>query len=88
MNQNKQPKALTQAELRNKLGYDPDTGLFRWRNVSKYHSEKRNQIAGCVTSWKGKKYISIRINRRREPYIIAQQGDKYERNNRKSRPVE
>lgn len=51
---------IAQGQLKNVLRYEPDTGLFYWINVSKYHSEKLNLVAGT----RNKKYIIIRINGR------------------------
>lgn len=50
---------LTQARLRALLHYDPDTGLFQWRN--RKHGRARNKThAGCVEKRIG--YASIGID--------------------------
>ena len=49
---------LTQAELKRKLHYDPETGIFIW-NISPARVVKARSIAGCVNDLG---YIRIRIN--------------------------
>lgn len=49
---------LTQAELKRKLHYDPETGLFTWK-MSPALVIKAGDVAGCVNDLG---YIRIRIN--------------------------
>lgn len=54
------------SRVRDLLEYDPDTGVMRWRNVSKYHVEKSGRVAGCsVRNHSGKRYINITIDGRK-----------------------
>ena len=52
---------LTQKELKEILNYNPDTGIFKWKNTR--NGIKKNRIAGC----KQLGYISICINHK--PYM-------------------
>ena len=48
---------VTQAELKELLNYDPDTGVFKWR-VSPRMGISVGTNAGCLSSWG---YLIIRI---------------------------
>lgn len=52
---------LTQDQLKAKLRYRPETGLFYWVRPGKFHSQRKNRVAGATN--KGG-YIVIRINTR------------------------
>lgn len=54
---------LIQSELKRKLRYDQETGIFTWIDPGKYHKEKTGKRAGCFCNNKGKKYEHIRINK-------------------------
>jgi len=53
---------LTQARLRYILDYDRDTGIFTWKNVSKYHNRLNGKIAGFIRPSRGKLYRRIKID--------------------------
>lgn len=44
LNQNS-AKTITQEELKNRMHYCQETGIFTWINCNKYHSEKNNSKA-------------------------------------------
>lgn len=55
---------ITQTELKEKLNYDPDTGIFTWINT--IHKERLNKKAGSISSDKlGKRYIKIHVGGKR-----------------------
>ena len=49
-------------ELRRSIYYCPLTGIFIWRDVSKYHRQLKNKEAGYIQNSRGKKYLKIKIN--------------------------
>ena len=44
-------------ELKEILSYDPFDGVFTWISVSKFHSEKNGNVAGCENN--GYHYVKI-----------------------------
>ena len=51
--------------LRKILNYNLSTGMFTWREVSKYHKEKLNCRAGTIKNGRNNRdYEVIRINRK------------------------
>lgn len=58
-------KGITQAILKEYLVYEPETGLFRWRNNLRYSDKRKaGTVAGCVTT---PGYIEIGILGQRCP---------------------
>ena len=52
---------LTQERLKEVLNYDPETGVFTWKNPSKY----KTQLRGKNASWKTHGYTKIGIDGKR-----------------------
>lgn len=46
------------SHLKDVLSYDQATGVFTWVSISKYHSEKNGDVAGCTIEG----YINIKID--------------------------
>lgn len=54
------------ARVRDLLDYDPETGVMRWVNVSKYHIGLNSKEAGGpVPNHNGKRYVTITIDGRK-----------------------
>ena len=58
---NKENKMLTQAELKEVLEYDPETGIFRWK-APRCTRIKVGDLAGTLT-WRG--YVRIQLDGKR-----------------------
>lgn len=60
---------MTHEELLNTFNYDPETGIFTWKNVGKNHHRKNGDVAGCVDKTtgyykvysKGRTYLGHRL---------------------------
>jgi hypothetical protein len=50
---------LEQGTLKKYLKYSKETGIFTWKNISKYHIEKNGSIAGFIAK---NGYVVIKIN--------------------------
>lgn len=50
---------IQQNEAKKVLSYCPNSGIFRWKNPSKFHAEKIGLIAGTTAFSRGKEYVSI-----------------------------
>lgn len=56
-------KNLTMEKIKNRLHYNPDTGIFIWTNPHKYHKEKLGTVAGTIRTGRGnKKYVWIGLD--------------------------
>jgi len=53
---------ITQAELKRRLSYDPETGVFVWIDVSKYHLSLNGKVAGSIRVWLNTMYRWICID--------------------------
>lgn len=60
---------LTQSKLKNLLHYDPDTGVFTWKNPAGTKT-KPGDIAGCASKHLGYRYITV-LNKRRLAHRLA-----------------
>lgn len=49
-------------ELKKRLHYNPDTGIFIWIKPSKHHSELLDKEAGTIQTSRGKSYRTIGID--------------------------
>lgn len=52
---------ITQAELKDRLTYDPDTGLFVWKTAKRITD--RGRVAGYINKPHIKEYIGIRLDK-------------------------
>jgi len=50
---------LTQSQLRHRLRYNQRTGVFTWRNPSKYRPEYKGRVAGSMD---GSGYVQIYVD--------------------------
>jgi len=55
---------INQEEIKKILEYNPETGVFIWIKVSRFHKEKTGSVAGTSQPSRGKIYIKIGINGR------------------------
>lgn len=58
-------KGIDQSELHRWFIYEPDTGLFRWREKPQRFAGKRDDIAGSMADQHGKKRRILWLQRRR-----------------------
>ncbi len=55
-------KGITQQRIKDMLNYNPETGVFVWENVTRYHPRMNGKVAGTARQCRGKKYIHISID--------------------------
>jgi hypothetical protein len=59
---------ISQDRVRDALDYDPETGIFLWKNPNKFGPRRTGQIAGCIQST-GYRRIMIDYVRYFEQYL-------------------
>lgn len=58
---------IEQGDLKSILNYNPESGVFRWINPSKYHPRLKGKVAGCASTG----YLVIKIKKNYKAHKLA-----------------